>query len=262
MAERRCTDCGAVRIIAARGKCRTCYSNWHRSENGRKPLTYTVECVSCSTRFEASKDSVRFCSQACQNAARLPEFHITCEHCGNEATMHVASARFCSEMCRRWSFAGRPNSTAVVPWVKPKYVPTPPQNPPGFNWTVIVNGPCHRCGEQFTAAVPSTASLARFCSTKCSRAHAKAKRRAVKRNAYVADVSPTAIFERDCWTCQLCRRKVDRTKSAPHPKSPTIDHIVPLGAGGTHEPSNAQCAHFLCNSIKGDRGTDQLRLIG
>jgi 5-methylcytosine-specific restriction endonuclease McrA len=35
--------------------------------------------------------------------------------------------------------------------------------------------------------------------------------------------------------------------------SPTIDHILPLARGGTHEPSNVQAAHFGCNAAKGAR---------
>lgn len=39
----------------------------------------------------------------------------------------------------------------------------------------------------------------------------------------------------------------------PDRLAPTLDHIIPLAAGGTHEPSNCQCAHFSCNSAKGAR---------
>jgi 5-methylcytosine-specific restriction endonuclease McrA len=52
------------------------------------------------------------------------------------------------------------------------------------------------------------------------------------------------------------------TKVVPHPKAPTIDHIVPLSAGGDDTKANVQLACFLCNSIKGSRGTQQLTLIG
>jgi 5-methylcytosine-specific restriction endonuclease McrA len=92
----------------------------------------------------------------------------------------------------------------------------------------------------------------------------KAVRRARKRGAFVANVSRLAIFERDGWVCQLCKEPLDREAQAPAPLSPTIDHIVPLAVGGTHEPRNVQAAHFICNSVKGHRGhgSDQLRLVG
>jgi 5-methylcytosine-specific restriction endonuclease McrA len=71
------------------------------------------------------------------------------------------------------------------------------------------------------------------------------------------------IFERDRWVCQLCSKKIKRDVVAPHLLAPTIDHIVPLARGGTHEPANAQAAHFICNTRKSDRGGhEQLPMIG
>ena len=81
--------------------------------------------------------------------------------------------------------------------------------------------------------------------------------------AYVADVYRRKIFERDGWRCQICSKAVLRSKAVPHPRAPTIDHIIPLARGGTHEPANAQLACFACNCLKSHTGTgDQLRLIG
>jgi 5-methylcytosine-specific restriction endonuclease McrA len=105
----------------------------------------------------------------------------------------------------------------------------------------------------------------RYCDT-ClvsQRRRDKDKRRALKRDAYVADVSPTKIYRRDGYRCKLCSKRLNMRVVVPHPMAPTIDHIIPLAQGGTHEPANAQAAHFLCNSIKGDRGgNEQLLLIG
>jgi len=82
------------------------------------------------------------------------------------------------------------------------------------------------------------------------------------RAAFVAAVSPVEIFERDGWRCQLCRKALLRDAVVPHPLAPTIDHIVPLACGGSHEPRNVQAAHFMCNSRKRDgAANDQLRLI-
>jgi len=91
----------------------------------------------------------------------------------------------------------------------------------------------------------------------------KEKRRAVKRNAFVAKVYRKKVFELDGYRCHLCNKMCDKTKAVPHPRAPTVDHVIPLAAGGTHEPSNCRTACFMCNSVKGDRGGgEQLALIG
>ncbi|MBF6315035.1 HNH endonuclease [Nocardia farcinica] len=85
----------------------------------------------------------------------------------------------------------------------------------------------------------------------------------MQRKAFVANVSPRKVFERDRWKCHLCKRKVRRSAVVPHPLAPTIDHVIPLAKGGTHEPANCATAHYQCNSAKGDRDAgEQLALIG
>jgi len=71
------------------------------------------------------------------------------------------------------------------------------------------------------------------------------------KEATIEKVSLQEIFERDGGICQLCGWPVDPELKSPHPESATLDHIVPLLFGGTHEKSNLQLAHRRCNSIKG-----------
>ncbi|MCC9712063.1 HNH endonuclease [Streptomyces sp. MNU76] len=77
-------------------------------------------------------------------------------------------------------------------------------------------------------------------------------RRARKREAYVEDVDPRYIFERDGWRCQICGKKVRRDVDPRHRLAPSVDHVIPLAAGGVHSNANAQCAHYGCNSSKQD----------
>ena len=67
-----------------------------------------------------------------------------------------------------------------------------------------------------------------YCSLRCAKSHGREKRRAVKRNAFVANVNRRDIYERDNWTCQLCHKKVDPTKKVPPP-------------GCRWEPRTGQC---------------------
>lgn len=89
------------------------------------------------------------------------------------------------------------------------------------------------------------------------------RRRALQREAYVEPVVRTEIFERDRWKCVLCGRKLDPNTAYPASDFPTIDHIIPLAVGGTHEPQNVQAACLRCNRAKSYTGTgDQLLLFG
>lgn len=72
-------------------------------------------------------------------------------------------------------------------------------------------------------------------------------------------------MNRDKWKCQLCGDNLlDRYTTimgtrTPHPRSPTIDHIVPLSFGPTspgHVFDNCQAACFECNSHRGTKSID------
>ena len=36
-----------------------------------------------------------------------------------------------------------------------------------------------------------------------------------------------------------------------YPLCASLDHVVPLSLGGGHTRDNVQCAHWLCNSLRG-----------
>lgn len=122
---------------------------------------------------------------------------------------------------------------------------------------------CKTCCRWFCS--PYTVST---CSAECAAAKrladrrvAKDKRRALQRDAFVANVYRAQVFKRDGWRCHLCGKPVNRKATVPHPHAATLDHVVPLAAGGTHEPSNCRTAHYLCNSRKGARGGGEQLLL-
>ena len=89
------------------------------------------------------------------------------------------------------------------------------------------------------------------------------KRRALKQGATVEDFSPTEIFERDGYRCQLCGIKTRYYKTKSHPNSPELDHIIPLSLGGEHSRLNTQCLCSHCNRVKHNTGVgDQIRMFG
>lgn len=125
---------------------------------------------------------------------------------------------------------------------------------------------CPECRKVFTVRVRRDKT---YCSTICGKRSAKCdinhRRRVRLRNAgssaKISRVIRSQIYDRDQWTCQICRRKVNPKHKYPHLMSPTLDHIVPVSKGGGHEPINVQLAHWICNSRRRDVGPAQLRLL-
>lgn len=104
----------------------------------------------------------------------------------------------------------------------------------------------------------------KFCSVACRRRTerrlCRARRKARKLSGEV--IRSREVFERDGWRCHICRKPVKRDAEVPHPRAPTVDHLVPLACGGEHAMRNVQTAHFLCNSVKSAGcANDQLRLV-
>lgn len=104
-----------------------------------------------------------------------------------------------------------------------------------------------------------------YCSKPCQRKSpaekaARTRRRMRKRAAVVEEFEPSDVFTRDQFRCGICKKRLEMDKRVPHPKAPTIDHILPLSRGGQHTLANVRAAHFICNSKRGAVGAAQLRL--
>lgn len=74
------------------------------------------------------------------------------------------------------------------------------------------------------------------------------RRRARLLGQFVAPVDHAAIRLRDQGRCGICGESVPGDQES-------LDHIVPLALGGTHEPANVQLAHRVCNSRKGAKAS-------
>ena len=88
------------------------------------------------------------------------------------------------------------------------------------------------------------------------------RRRAIARGAEAEIIDLDKMAARDGWRC-FCRRRVNPDLRYPHPRSATIDHIIPLSQGGSHTYANSRLAHWDCNVKRGNRGgNEQLVLLG
>jgi hypothetical protein len=252
---RTCTIDGCRRKHCARGLCRPHYNRTH----GKEPTT-RVQCRHCGTPFGARNDELKrgkgkYCSPACYHAApetrdakatalrtSWPACRIRikeCRRCAKPFATHgraMARRVYCSRSCAR-------EAQAVQ-----------------AGWR---NRSCAECG-----APLGYRSMVTYCAgcrakhLKAARRIARHMRRARMRGGEPDRFDPRVIFERDGWRCGICRRRVNRKLQYPHPRSASLDHIVPLAAGGAHVRTNVQCSHLQCNLDKRHTGPGQLLLIG
>lgn len=111
--------------------------------------------------------------------------------------------------------------------------------------------PCMDCGQPYATKTVVNSGVCKRCQ---ERRYGKNHRSRAKRYGVPYEpIDVRDVFERDGWICGICSEPVDREAKAPHPNSASLDHVIPMARGGGHLYENVQCAHFLCNSLKGAR---------
>jgi 5-methylcytosine-specific restriction endonuclease McrA len=243
VSDRLCSINGCERPLSARGWCSAHYWRWRTSGDPGPAQTRRYRTEGCSVD---GCQAPHFVKGMCKPHYRAVEKHGTptprrrgqvagrlriCATCKRD----MPAGRFAGSYCHECNTARA--SAARVP------VATTP-------------AACDVCGALFDAN-----GQRRFaCSAACTRTRNYREnskhvlvRRARTRGAEAEAIRPRDIFERDSWTCGICDEPVDRAKKAPHPRSPSIDHVIPLSRGGQHTYANVQTAHLGCNVRKGAR---------
>jgi len=219
-------------------------------ERERKRIRPARICPACGAQYHPTVHRQKACTRRCALSLHEPRpqscklTYRDCLECGRLFISRQART-YCGETCSKAGYlkAGRAYNKG-----RPRKS----------------TGTCS-CG----AALPSAQrkkcdgcrALAAQEQKRQERKRTRARHHRIKRERYTL----AEIAKRDRYYCQLChpKRRVAMTKAVPHPKAPTIDHVVPLGAGGADTKANVQLAHFLCNSRKSNRGdAEQLRLVG
>src|SRR5258708_7958378 len=97
----------------------------------------------------------------------------------------------------------------------------------------------------------------RRASPEARRAHKRwqdqQRRDRMHANGPVESFTVKEIGQRDDWLCGICQdaeHPVDPGQKRPHPLSPSIDHVRPVAAGGTHTRENVRITHWFCNLEK------------
>lgn len=298
---RRCEQCGGE-YTPKRPEQRWCTTQCRNAAktDSRYGSPKSATCRQCHAVFQLPRGigqhSRRYCSSECNQAGKARARHECewdgcnsvalygrklcsphrnyarsgkpCAHCGR-----LAQGTLCKPCLADKRAASSPVVACVVPWAKcatcgADYVRRrgrrhcyPHVTRSGLPSTYVRKVErwvsCGRCDG------PVWSRIAKVYCDECKRdAKRDAKHTRRARMKAIEPVGLNYLLKRDGGKCQLCRKRVDATKVVPHPKAPTTDHIVPLSLGGRHERRNCQLAHFMCNTLKSNRGTDQLRLIG
>jgi hypothetical protein len=229
-----------------------CGSCSRQAQQGRDVPVQLI-CEQCGLAFISLSEKWhhrRFCSRSCgaiftQRRKKVPA--RLCPICGIRFEPHSWKVFCCSTVCGHKYQASRRQRNPHI------YI-------------------CHQCGEQF---VRDKSGRKLFCGRPCYYAYiwAHGKKplvevvapgsgtRPVALYSPVGDGIRTRIFCRDSFLCKLCGSRTLRSKKVPHPRAPTIDHIIPRSLGGSNAETNLQTACFECNSLKSAKPLGQLRMF-
>ena len=120
---------------------------------------------------------------------------------------------------------------------------------------------CECCGKEYFSDKEKN-----YCSKRCyQRTYDKLrfirKRKQMYENGDVDEsISIERLIERDNNKCHICGGDCDKGDFEVNGKGhwivgrnyPSIDHVVPVSRGGTHQWKNIKLAHHYCNTIKRD----------
>jgi HNH endonuclease len=257
-------------------------------------------CLTCGATFARKRSDQRFCSSACRyrhkdfgtpegrEAAlnRKRRFKAkalkSCPGCGVPCGGVACRSTLCQAIARRLPLScdwpRNPISTPITPAIcgccELTFIKRPGMNHGEYcssrcrsiarghqaMQSHLSYGSCLRCAATF---VRREGCVGRYCSKPCLKAAEKRRREALKRSTHQTGERFTIrqVGERDGWRCHLCGKRVPDQRWSGHPLDATVDHLLPLSAGGTDTLANVKLAHFQCNTRRGVGGVVQLALV-
>ena len=254
--ERQCATCGKLfRIGTGRGQARK-YCDRACAPKVSAP-TKLCDVEGCDRI--ARSDSAPHCEMHYYRVRRSGSLGTPgesvgawpcCQYCGGESE----GRRFCDSRCAARSIRGTPRLRSCTV-CGAEY---DPRTNSGMDFKV--------CGAECKASRGrewSRLQYMRGMSTPEGRdriRRAEYKRKALKRAAFVEEVSRDEVMRRSNWRCHLCRGRIPPDAVWPSPLFGTVDHVLPLAQGGAHSYANCKAAHLTCNCKKGAKPQGQLGL--
>jgi hypothetical protein len=245
------------------------------------------QCASCGKMFAPGPSDRKSCSDDCAKGLMGYDAKVyRCLYCGEPFTRRRyasgSSSKGTKYCCRNHAFAARkerlpcahrPLDAAIKcrkyldQWRKERdrriaeeSLRWAPQPKPARS--------CRVCGAERKRGKRLCGSCSALASRESTRKSKRRRRQLHGGDSYRArcrrsgapytSFRKVTVYERDGWTCQMCGvellRKYLRTNARVDPRSPTLDHVIPIALGACspgHVPSNVQAACFDCNSRKG-----------
>lgn len=107
---------------------------------------------------------------------------------------------------------------------------------------------CVDCGTE-TRPMTNPEVRCTSCNYKATRRDRRLALYSVEREKIYRD----EVFKNSDGVCVLCSETIDFALVHPDPKSPSIDHIIPISKGGGHLYANLRVVHLICNVRRGNR---------
>ena len=271
-----CAQCGVAFAVRAIGRpqkyCSAACRNARKQSQRKRPPVRQRKCERCGDSFR-SRYRRQFCSGACRWPNRKGTTAI-CVSCGKEFIKRESDIKCCSPKCRQARQRAKRKIATCLCCQKP------------FHWRRMgrrsgkycsrecafearrLRLPCTRFTRrrgtsiecQLSAWFHSWGNDTEECeSLPLSGGHL---RRCRQYGVPYESISEKTVFDAAGWKCQMCgcdllRKQTIGDDGKIDPRSPEIDHIIPLslGAGVSpgHVPSNVQASCRGCNSAKGNR---------
>lgn len=218
------------------------------------------ECAVCGKAFDTFRSKTVCCSPQCSkkwhNRRQMPLTKKPCIVCGKEFIAHRSANILCGdpECAKERKRQRNLKSKEKIGKYKTKKDP------------VMVETVCDWCGNTFAHDSRLTK---KYCGQECARkANNRKREKRIPKSQRVDCISVDRLFERDSGKCYICGcdcdfaawRFSENGNKYPGDRYPTIDHVVPIAAGGLDSWDNVRLACWECNIKKSDKivSVDQL----
>lgn len=223
-----------------RAVCQPCRAVQARRRRAAHREEYRLRSLAANRRTSAKRKEART-GEACALPTACDVLLKVCRACGTAFITRFDRRTTCSAECI--AELSRRSSRS--------YSRLMPRKTASLVGTVLT---CKGCGTAFVYDLPGKKGGPRtvFCSTACAR---RAERRASSAKQYKRKSEKgrrLRIAMRDGWTCGICGQGVASSLMYPHPRSGSIDHIVPVSLGGSNRRDNVRLTHLQCNVERGD----------